>query len=71
MLWRLYDIKYESDRTDLPTEIIVDLTKFSWFDEIPVGFGNLNSKASRAVKDITGCNSLSCKVDILRKNNVA
>ena len=71
VLWRLYDIQYESPRGDLPTEIFVDLRKFSWFDEIPVGLGNLNSKVGRAVKDITGCNSLSCKVDIVRKNTVA
>ena len=71
VLWRLYDIKYDSNRTDLPTEIIVDLNKFPWFNDIPVGLGNLNCKASRAIKEITGCNSLSCKAEVLRKNIVA
>lgn len=67
MLWRLYDIDYEVKRGDLPTEIIVNLDKFPWINDIDVGFGNLNCKVHRAIKEITGCNSLSCKVEPLKK----
>jgi hypothetical protein len=65
--WRIYDIEYESDRKDLPTEIEVETDKFEWFNDIPIGFGNLNCKLSRMIKEITGCNSRSCKFDPLRK----
>ena len=67
MLWRLYDIRYEYHREDLPTEIIVELDKFPWINDIDTGFGNLNCKAHRAIKEITGVNSLSCKVELLKK----
>lgn len=70
MLWRLYDIKYESSRTDLPSEIHVDLNdleRFPWMKDVEVGPMHLNFKAFRAIKEITGCVSTSCKVEILKK----
>ena len=65
MRWRIYDIVYESDRQDLPTEIEVETDKFEWFNDIPVGFGNLNSKLGRIVREITGCDSKSCKYETI------
>lgn len=62
MLRKFYDIKYESSRKDLPTELIIDLERFSWCKDVPVGFGNLNSKVRRAIKEITGCYPTSCKL---------
>lgn len=62
---RLYDIVYKEPREDLPSEIITDLSKFDWVDK---GLGNLNSKAYLAIKAITGCESISCKLDITFKN---
>jgi len=60
MLWRIYDIEYEISRQDLPVEIIVDLDKFNY--EVEPGMGNLNHKVYRAIRDITGCKALNCKV---------
>ena len=65
--WRIYDIKYDSARTDLPTEIEVETDKFDWFNSIPTGLGNLNSKLSRIIKEITGCQSTVCKVKTIKK----
>jgi len=67
MMWRIYDIVYETPRGDLPTEIHVDISKFEWFDDIPVGFGNLNSKLGRIIKEVTGSASHSCKYESLKK----
>jgi hypothetical protein len=58
----LYDIVYEEDRDDLPTRIEVDFEQFPWFHKIDVGFGNLNCKAYLAIKEVTGCNAISCKL---------
>lgn len=65
MRWRIYDIIYDSDRSDLPVEIEVEISKFEWFNDIPVGLGNLNCKLARIVKEVTGCNSKSCKYESL------
>ena len=67
MRWRIYDIVYESDRQDLPTEIEVETDKFEWFDGIPIGLGNLNCKLGRMIKEITGCNSKSCKYQSIKR----
>ncbi|NBP16683.1 hypothetical protein EBU95_20225 [bacterium] len=62
MLRKFYDIKYECDDKNLPSELIIDLERFQWCDEVPVGLGNLNYKARRAIKEITGCYPISCKL---------
>lgn len=67
MLWRLYDIKYEQERQDLPTEITVDLDNFPWSKDVEVGPMHLNFKAFRAIKEITGVTSTGCKVDMVRR----
>lgn len=70
MLWRLYDIKYESGRGDLPTEIHVDLNdyeRFPWMKDVEIGMMHLNFKAFRAIKEITGCTATTCKVDMIKK----
>lgn len=58
---RLFDIIYKEPREDLPKEIVVDLSKYNW---VVKGLGHLNSKAYLAIKDATGCESISCKLDI-------
>ena len=60
--WRLYNIIYKNNAQG-PGEIIVNLDGFEWSSDIPVGFGNLNSKAYKAVKEITGLEIESCRVD--------
>ena len=70
MLWRLYEIKYETPRGDLPTEIIVDLNdeqRFPWFKDVEVGPMHLNFKVFRAIKEITGSVATGCKVEIVKK----
>lgn len=62
MLRKFYDIKYESSNPGLPTELIIDLERFEWCNDIPVGLGNLNSKVIRAIKEITGCYPVSCRI---------
>jgi len=69
--WHLYDIIYESPRCDLPTEIIVDLDddqRFPWTKDVEVGPMNLNFKAFRAIKEITGSVATGCK---FKKTNIA
>lgn len=67
MLWRLYDIKYEEEKNDLPKELILDLNSFSWSKDVEIGMMNLNFKAFRAIKEITGCVATSCRVDVIKK----
>lgn len=67
MMWRIYDIIYETPRGDLPTEIHVEINKFEWFNDIPTGLGNLNSKLGRIIREVTGSNSISCKYETLKK----
>jgi hypothetical protein len=70
MLWRLYEIKYESSRTDLPSEIHVDLDdleRFPWMRDIKVDPLHPNLKVFRAIKEITGCRVNDCKIEILKK----
>ena len=61
-MWKLYDIVYKDKQG--PSQLTVDLDVFKWSSSIPVGFGNLNSKAYLAIKAITGCESISCKCDV-------
>lgn len=67
MMWRIYDIEYETPREDLPSEIHVETNKFEWFNDIPIGLGNLNSKLGRIIKEVTGSKSISCKYESLKK----
>jgi len=67
MMWRIYDIVYVNPRGDLPSEIHIETSKFEWFDEIPYGFGNLNCKLGRIIKEVTGSESISCKYESLKK----
>ncbi len=62
-MWHFYDIEYEQDVPGLPSELTVDLEQFRWSNDIPLGLGNLNSKARRAIKEITGCYPKSCKLN--------
>ena len=52
-MWKLYDIVYKENNTG-PGEIIIDLDGFEWSKDIPIGFGNLNSKTYKAIKEVTG-----------------
>ena len=66
MTCRIYNIKYKEPCLawqSLPTEIIVDLNKYS----ANVGFGNMNSKAYQAIKDIIGFEAESCKVEMISR----
>ena len=65
--WRLYDIVYKHNKQG-PSEIIVNLDEFVWSNDIPVGMGNLNSKAYKAIKEVTGCEMHSCKVEVFYLN---
>ncbi|NBW58676.1 hypothetical protein EBR43_13050 [bacterium] len=60
---RLYDIQYESGKTDLPAELTVDLEQFIWSIDISKGMGNLNNKIKRVIKEITSCYPTSCKIE--------
>lgn len=60
--WKLYDIRYRDNKSG-PQELILDLDGFSWSKEIPVGPFNLNTKAYKAVKEVTGLEIDTCKVD--------
>jgi len=68
---RFYDIIYKTPREDLPSSVIVDLESYPWSKDIPIGFGNLNSKAYLAIKAVTGCEPISCKLDLNYKKDVA
>lgn len=66
IMWHIYDIHYDCQKQDLPSEIIVDLNKFDWSD-VDEGVGNLNHKVYKTIKLITGCNATSCKVKTINK----
>ena len=61
--WKLYDIVYKENKSG-PTEIIVDLDGFSWSEDVHIGLGNLNSKAYKAIKEVTGLEMYSCKAEV-------
>ncbi len=61
----MYDIKYKDKES--VKEIYVDLEGFKWSKSIARGFGNLNSKAFKAIKEITGCEPTSCKLGKIYK----
>ena len=63
MTCRIYNIKYKEPNSSLPVEIVVDLNKYS----ADVGFGNMNSKAYKAIKDITGFEAESCNVGMISR----
>ena len=63
MTCKIYDIKYKIPNDTLPIEIIVDLNRYY----ADVGFGNMNSKAYQAIKDITGHEADSCKVRMINR----
>ena len=59
MTCRIYNIVYKPNGIldgILPKEIVADLNKYS----ADVGFGNMNSKAYQAIKDIIGFEAESC-----------
>jgi hypothetical protein len=62
-MWKLYNIEYESDKG--PDSLLVDLDGYSWSSSIPVGPHNLNHKAFRAIKELTGCDAITCKFDTI------
>jgi hypothetical protein len=63
MTCRIYNIIYKEPKSSLPSEIVVDLNKYS----ADVGFGNLNSKAYQAIKDVTGFEAEFCKVEMISR----
>jgi hypothetical protein len=63
MICKIYDIKYKIANDILPIKLIVDLSRYY----TDVGFGNINSKAYQAVKDITGHEAESCKVIMISR----
>jgi hypothetical protein len=63
MTCRIYNIIYKESNSSLPSEIIVDLNKYS----ADVGFGNMNSKAYQAIKAIVGYEAQSCKVEMISR----
>jgi len=62
--WRLYDIKYK-EPSSAPTDITLDLDGFPWSSSVSVGPHNLNYKAFRAIKEVTGCDAITCKFDVI------
>jgi len=62
--WILYDVRYKDDKPG-PRELILDLEGFSWSSSVPVGFFNLNTKAYKAVKEVTGLEIDTCKVNVI------
>lgn len=63
--WKLYDIKYYGNNKNLPKELTLDLNSYEWSKTIPYGLGNLNAKVYRAIKQETGREAKSCKVDMV------
>jgi len=62
--WRFYDIIYKNNIQG-PNNVIVNLENYEWCKDIPVGFGNLNCKAYKVIKEITGLEINSCKVEMI------
>jgi len=62
--WILYDVRYRDNKNG-PNELILDLDGYPWSSSIPVGFFNLNTKAYKAVKEVTGLEIDTCKVDVI------
>lgn len=62
--WILYDIRYRDGKSG-PAEFILDLDGFEWSSKMPVGFGNLNSKVYKAVKEVSGLDIDTCKVNVI------
>lgn len=62
--WILYDIRYRNNKHG-PGELILDLDGYSWSSSISVGFFNLNTKVYKAVKEVTGLEIDTCKVDVI------
>jgi hypothetical protein len=66
MTCRIYNIVYKPNGIldgVLPKEIVVDLNKYS----ADVGFGNMNHKAYKAIKDMIGFEAESCRVQMLSR----
>lgn len=58
---KVKDIKYYGSDKDLPKKLTLDISKYN---DIPKGFGNLNCKVYRAIKEMTGREAISCRIDI-------
>jgi hypothetical protein len=62
--WKIFDIEYENANPSAPNEIIVsNMDKYSM--DVDKGLGNLNTRAYRAIKAITGLEAKACKVNML------
>jgi len=61
-MWKLYDIRYRDNKHG-PGEIVLNLDGFEWSKDIAVGPFHLNTKAYKAIKEVTGLELDSCKVD--------
>ena len=59
-LVKVKDIKYYGSNKDLPKCLNLDISKYN---DIPSGFGNLNCKVYRAIKEKTGREAISCRLD--------
>jgi hypothetical protein len=59
---RLYDVSYKDGKSG-PSEIIISLDNFERGPEISVGPFHLNNKAYKVIKEATGLELNSCKVD--------
>jgi len=62
--WKFYDIIYRDSKSG-PSEIILNLDEYAWSSTIPVGPMNLNTKAYKAIKEVTGLELSSCKVEMI------
>lgn len=62
--WRLYDIQYRNGKTG-PAEFTLDLDSFEWSKDIPVGPFNLNTKVYKAIKEVSGLEMDTCKVEMV------
>lgn len=66
---KVFDIKYKDSNKNFPKELELNFEQYEWNDKIPIGFGNLNSKIYLAIKEITGCESISCRLDLNYKKS--
>lgn len=56
---RVKNIKYYGTNKNLPDKLTLDISKYN---DIPKGFGNLNCKVYRAIKEKTGREAISCQL---------
>ena len=62
--WKIFDIEYKNANTSAPNEIIVsNMDKYC--ADADRGLGNLNTRAYKIIKAITGFDAKACKVNML------